>query len=174
MDCHIMTMFGVQDLCPYHKCLQSTVPRVGKTSNVFLQFLEQIFCVLIDCSICLEALPGGSMFPCSLKIKPNVSLFLKSNFPIYFPMFPKNVLKLMFPCSLEVNCHVPLFPGSIRPFSLVPQNPLETICHIELSESQAIDKQRQFLIPNQLPKLKPTSIIINYIVIGKFVKKLEQ
>ena len=69
----------------------------------------------------------GSMFPCSLKIKPNVPLFPKSNFPFYFSMFPKiYVLKQIFPCSLEVNGNVPLFPGSKWTCSRVPQNLWET------------------------------------------------
>ena len=51
---------------------------------------------------------GESMFP---KIIPYVSLFPKSHFPCYFPMFPKiYVLKLMFPCSLKVTRHFFLVP----------------------------------------------------------------
>ena len=67
---------------------------------------------------------AGSMFPCPLKINPNVPLFPQNNFPIYFLLFPKiYVLKLMFPCSLKVNGNVPLFPKSKWPRSFVPQNP---------------------------------------------------
>ena len=61
---------------------------------------------------------GGVNVPLFLKIKPNVPLFPKGFFLIYFPIFPKiYVLKLMFPCSLKENGHVPLFP----------KNPWETL-----------------------------------------------
>ena len=71
-----------------------------------------------------EDLPGVPLFP--EKINPNVPLFPKSNFLIYFPMFPKiymYVLKLMFLCTLKVNDNVPLFPESKWPCFPFPQTP---------------------------------------------------